>query len=113
MEVDSTVSLREERAALLHHHLNHHHHRTASSAASSLSFEGAGGGRRGGGGGLSMTVGGPGTAGPGAVVLDVATCDGPVFFERVVNRAYKANVSTIKATVSFNWHGRTKDLCYP
>ncbi|XP_050711237.1 mucin-5AC-like [Eriocheir sinensis] len=27
----------------------------------------------------------------GAVVLDVATCDGPVFFERVINRAYKAN----------------------
>ncbi|KAK3849858.1 hypothetical protein Pcinc_043405 [Petrolisthes cinctipes] len=88
MEVDNSVSLREERANLLHHHLNHHHHRTAANAASSLSFEGAGGGR---GGGLSMTVGGPVAAGPGAVVLDVATCDGPVFFERVVNRAYKAN----------------------
>ncbi|KAK4287765.1 hypothetical protein Pmani_039170 [Petrolisthes manimaculis] len=88
MEVDNSVSLREERANLLHHHLNHHHHRTAANAASSLSFEGAGGGR---GGGMSMTVGGPVAAGPGAVVLDVATCDGPVFFERVVNRAYKAN----------------------
>lgn len=29
----------------------------------------------------------------GAVVIDVAACDGPVFFERVINRAYKANVS--------------------
>ncbi|XP_066951242.1 zinc finger and BTB domain-containing protein 44-like [Macrobrachium rosenbergii] len=27
----------------------------------------------------------------GAVIIDIATCDGPVFFERVINRAYKAN----------------------
>lgn len=29
----------------------------------------------------------------GTVIIDIAACDGPVFFERVVNRAYKANVS--------------------
>lgn len=31
----------------------------------------------------------------GTVIIDIAACDGPVFFERVINRAYKANVSTI------------------
>lgn len=30
----------------------------------------------------------------GTVIIDIAACDGPVFFERVINRAYKANVST-------------------
>ncbi|XP_037784414.1 uncharacterized protein LOC119580369 [Penaeus monodon] len=27
----------------------------------------------------------------GTVIIDIAACDGPVFFERVINRAYKAN----------------------
>ncbi|XP_045598935.1 zinc finger and BTB domain-containing protein 8A.1-A [Procambarus clarkii] len=38
-----------------------------------------------------VSVDDSGRVNAGAVVIDVAACDGPVFFERVINRSYRAN----------------------
>ncbi|XP_069936645.1 B-cell CLL/lymphoma 6 member B protein [Cherax quadricarinatus] len=90
-----------------HHH--HHHHPLQEltlepvdgGGSRSLSLapcpdentapEGGGDSRYGGDGETAAGGGGVGAAAAAAVVIDVAACDGPVFFERVINRAYRAN----------------------